>query len=203
MNLENFYFYSLLSDSAKKLVQENMKPFQLQKQGILYYAGDVCEDFVLLNRGAIRVYVQGEGDETFTLYTVSGGQPCIINTFSTIFSSVTIANAEVEEEIEGWMLNKKILLELLGKEPEYSAYLFSMISDNIASLVNTIRDIKFLTISERLEEWVFSQKSTSIKVTHEKIAMHLGTSRPVISKLLKDLENENKILLKRGTIEVL
>jgi CRP/FNR family transcriptional regulator len=203
MNLDNFYFYSLLSDNAKDLVKKNMKPFKMQKNGILYYAGDVCDDFVLIDSGGIRVYVQGEGQETFTLYTVSDGQPCIINTFSTIFSSVTIANAEVEEEIQGWMLNKKILLQLLATEPEYSAYLFSMISDNIASLVNTIKDIKFMSISEQLEEWLFSKNSTLIQTTHEQIAMHLGTSRPVISKLLKDLENENKIELKRGAIQVL
>jgi CRP/FNR family transcriptional regulator len=203
MNLDNFYFYSLLSDNAKDLVKKNMKPFKMQKNGILYYAGDVCDDFVLIDSGGIRVYVQGEGQETFTLYTVSDCQPCIINTFSTIFSSVTIANAEVEEEIQGWMLNKKILLQLLATEPEYSAYLFSMISDNIASLVNTIKDIKFMSISEQLEEWIFSRSSTLIHTTHEQVAMHLGTSRPVISKLLKDMENEKKIELKRGAIQVL
>ena len=101
------------------------------------------------------------------------------------------------------MLNKKILLQLLATEPKYSEYLFSMISDNIASLVNTIKDIKFMTISEQLEEWIFSRNSTLIQTTHEKVAMHLGTSRPVISKLLKDLENEKKIKLKRGAIQVL
>ena len=203
MNLENFYFYSLLSDDAKRLVRENVKPFNMQEKEILYYAGDICEDFVMIESGAINVYVQGEANETFTLYSVEDGQPCIINTFSTIFSSVTIANAEVKKELRGWMLNKSILLQLLGHEPEYSAYLFETVSKNIASLVDTIKDIKFLTISERLEDWIFSKSSNKIHVTHEEIAMQMGTSRPVISKLLKDMENENKILLGRGSIEIL
>ena len=203
MNLENFYFYSLLSEDAKALVRANVKPFSMQERDILYYAGDICEDFVMIESGAIKVYVQGEEDETFTLYTVEDGQPCIINTFSTIFSSVTIANAEVEKDLRGWMLNKRILLQLLGHESEYSAYLFETVSKNIASLVNTIKDIKFLSISERLEEWIFSKSSTIINVTHEEIATHMGTSRPVISKLLKEMENENKIKLSRGSIEIL
>jgi len=204
MELEKLYFYTLLSEKSQQLIQENMRPFKKQKNDILYYAGDVCQDFVIIDYGSIKVYVQGESaEQTYTLYTVEDGEPCIINTFSTIFSNVTAANAEVIRDLKGWMLNKDILLQLLRDEPIFSAYLFDTVSQNIAALVNTIKDVKFTTLGERLENWVSSKNKKTIYVTHEEIASHLGTSRPIISKLLKDLEKEKKIILKRGSIEVI
>ena len=98
---------------------------------------------------------------------------------------------------------QRYLLQLLRDEPIFSAYLFDTVSQNIAALVNTIKDVKFTTLGERLENWVSSKNKKTIYVTHEEIASHLGTSRPIISKLLKDLEKEKKIILKRGSIEVI
>ena len=203
MELNKFYFYTLLSQDAQALVLENMKPFAKKKGDILYYAGDVCEDFVIIDTGTIRVYVQGESSQTLTLYTVEDGEPCIINTFSTIFSNVTVANAEVVKDLEGWMLNKDILLNLLKTESEFSAYLFQTVSHNIAALVGTVTDVKFSSINERLQDWIISKNKTTINTTHEEIATHIGTTRPIISKLLKDMENEKKLVLKRGSIEII
>ncbi len=203
MRLEDFYFYSLLSDEGKALLKENLRPFSMQEQGILYYAGDVCEDILIIESGSVRVFVQGDGDVTYTLYALGADEPCIVNTFSTIFSSAAVANAEVESDLNGWLLNKKILLRLLADEPEYSAYLYATISKNFSALVGTIEDIKFTSVKERLEKWLFSQPTTHIKVTHEKIGQHLGSARPVISRLLKSIEDEGKIELQHGGIKVL
>ena len=203
MKLDKFYFYSLLSDTGKQLVEENLKPFSTPKGTIIYYAGEVCTEFFLVDSGKVKIYVQGEEGQTFTLYTIEDGKPCIINTFSTIFSNVTIANAVTVKDTQGWTLKKEVLLQLLGSEPDYSAYLFSAISKDISSLVNTIEDVQFTSLGDRIKNWILSQKASKIKTTHEEIAMNLGTSRPIISKLLKDMENRGEILLNRGSIEIL
>jgi CRP/FNR family transcriptional regulator len=203
MKLDKFYFYSLLSDAGKQLVQENLKPFSIQKNTIIYYAGEVCTEFFLVDSGKVKIYVQGDEGQTFTLYTIEDGKPCIINTFSTIFSNVTIANAVTLQDTQGWTLKKDILLQLLASEAEYSAYLFSAISQDISSLVNTIEDVQFTSLGDRIKNWILSQKSSMIQTTHEEIATNLGTSRPIISKLLKDMEKKGEVLLSRGSIEIL
>ena len=203
MELEKFDFYTLLSENGKKLIQQNLKPFKIKKDVIVYYAGEICKDFFLINTGQIKIYVQGAKEHTYTLYTIEDGKPCIINTFSAIFSNITVANAVVIEDTTGWTLCKSILLKLLETEPAYSAYLFSAVSKDIAVLVDTIEDVTFSSMKERLENWIFSKNRQIITTTHEEIAINLGSSRPIISKLLKDIEKEQKILLKRGSIEIL
>lgn len=203
MKLEDFYFYSLLNSNSQKMLRANLKPIKKEPKDILYYKGDVCTDLLIIESGKVRVFLQGKGAESFTLYTLSSNELCIINTFSTIFSSSANANAEVQEELTGWLLNKATLLELMKVETTYSNYIYSLISKNMSVLVTTIEDIKFASLKERLEDWVFSQPSTSIQTTHEEIATNLGSTRPFISKLLKEMEQEGKIFLKRGVIEIL
>ena len=203
MKLDKFYFYSLLSDAGKQLVEKHLKPFSTPKDTIIYYAGEVCKEFFLVDSGKVKIYVQGEEGQTFTLYTIEDGKPCIINTFSTIFSNVTIANAVTLQDTQGWTLKKEVLLQLLASEAEYSAYLFSAISQDISSLVNTIEDVQFTSLKDRIKNWILAQKSSNIQTTHEEIATNLGTSRPIISKLLKDMEKKGELLLNRGSIEIL
>ncbi len=203
MKLEDFYFYSLLSDDAQVLLKESIKPISMHEKSILYYTGDVCTDVLIIEAGTVRVFLQGENGEIFTLYTLGSDEMCIINTFSTIFASDALANAEVLSDLQGWLISKEVLMKLLQSEMYYSNYVFSLISENLSSLINKIETIKFASVKERLEDWVFSQPSTKIKTTHEEIAKQLGTNRPFVSKLLKDMEKEDKVKLHRGTIEIL
>lgn len=202
MKLEDFYFYSLLSDDSQTLLKNSVKPISMQEKGILYYAGDVCDNLLIIESGSVRVFLQGENDEIYTLYTLGSDELCVVNTFSTIFSSATHANAEVTEKLEGWLISKEVLMEFLKNEPHYSSYVFSLISKNISSLVSKIEDVKFSSMKERLEDWIFSHKERKIKTTHEQIAIDLGSTRPFISSLLKGMENEGKIKLQRGCIEI-
>ncbi|MCH9740237.1 MAG: Crp/Fnr family transcriptional regulator [Epsilonproteobacteria bacterium] len=203
MKLEDFYFYSLLSNDSKTFLHQHLKPITMQEKGVLYYQGDVCPNLLIIESGKVRVFLQGENSESFTLYTLGSDELCIVNTFSTIFSTATHANAEVLEELNGWLLSKEALLELMKSEPEYSAYVYSLIAKNMSALVTTIEDIKFASVKDRLEDWIFSQPSTLIKTTHEELALNLGSTRPFVSKLLKDMENEGKVKLGRGVIEIL
>lgn len=64
-----------------------------------------------------------------------------------------------------------------------------------------VEEIKFKRLDARLLEWLNHQESNRIEITHEQIAIQLGTSRVVISRLLKDLERKGKVCLEHGAIE--
>jgi len=71
------------------------------------------------------------------------------------------------------------------------------------ALTILIEDIKFKRLDERILDFLKSHKSQIIGITHEELANELGTSRVVISRVLKDLENKNYIKLHRKKIELL
>ena len=83
-------------------------------------------------------------------------------------------------------------------EKHAKAYTIRM--TDLAKLVN---DIKFKKLDVRLLEWLQKHEEKKINVTHEEIATSLGSARVVISRTLKELEREGKVILHRGAIEVI
>jgi len=72
---------------------------------------------------------------------------------------------------------------------------------NMGTIV-VINDIKFKRLDTRLLEWLTGQNKKTIEITHEQLAQELGSSRVVISRLLKDLERKNILSLGRAKIEL-
>ena len=83
----------------------------------------------------------------------------------------------------------------------YQSYLFSLYQLRFEELTGLINDIKFKRLDTRIVEWLNKQPTSMIDTTHEKLASELGTSRVVVSRLLKELEQQGVVRLHRGKIE--
>lgn len=200
MQVTSFDFFSVLNDDEKEFVKQHLKKIVLPSSSILFYSGDLCDGILLLETGKVRLYLQGDGDDTITLYHLMPNEQCIVNTSSALSDTTAIASAEAATDIEGWLFPKEAVRELMRRSPKYQEYIFSLFTVRLASLAEIIEDIKFNRLRTRLIRWLLSQKSREITATHEHIADELGSSRVVISRILKALENDGLIELGRGKI---
>jgi CRP/FNR family transcriptional regulator len=204
MSIEIFNFTTFLDESEIKFLKANIVPVSLGAETILFYQDDVCKDILLLEEGEVSLYIYGdENDEMISLYTIGAGEQCIINTASAISSTPVIANAVTKSPIKGYMMPATITKKLMGLNDEYQNFIFSLFSLKFNSLTTLIEDIKFKKLDARILALPVGKNETMITITHEQIATNLNTSRVVVSRVLKDLENKNKIKLHRGKIEVL
>lgn len=204
MNTDIFNFTTYLDESEMKFLKANVVPIELEKDTILFYQDDVCIDILLLEKGEVSLYIYGdESDEMITLYTICDGEQCIINTASAISSTPVIANAMTSTPIKGYLMPANITKKLMGLNEEYQNFIFSLFSLKFNSLTTLIEDIKFKKLDARILALLTAKNETIITITHEQIANHLNTSRVVVSRVLKDLENKQKIRLHRGKIEII
>lgn len=201
MELSQFTFYSHLSSALQTFVHNHARPITVPKNSILFYQGDVCKDILFLTEGNVRLYIQGEGIEEITLYTLKPLEQCVVNTASLVAQNVAIGTAITESDISGYLLDHESIRSLMAQSPEYLSFMFSLFTVRLASLATLVEDIKFKRLDARLLEWLSHQEHSRIIMTHEQIATQLGTSRVVISRLLKDLEHKGKVHLERGAIE--
>ena len=201
MELNQFTFYNHLSSDLQNFVQTHARPITVPKNTILFYQGDICKDILFLTDGNVRLYIQGEGVEEITLYTLKPLEQCVVNTASLVAQNIAIGTAITETDISGYLLDHESIRSLMAQSPEYLSFIFSLFTVRLSSLATLVEDIKFKRLDVRLLEWLNKQSENRIEMTHEQIATQLGTSRVVISRLLKDLEHKGKVCLERGAIE--
>lgn len=202
MNLQSFPFYKKLEQPALKILNTHLKPIKVSQGNILFYQGDICDSILFLTKGKIRLYIQSDNAEEITLYQLKEGQQCIVNTSSTLSQTKAIGSAITLTDIEGYLLDVKSVKELAHISDVYQAFLFSIYTLRMSDLAKIINDIKFKHLDIRVLEWLKSQKKQIVATTHEAIANELGTTRVVISRVLKELEKKEKIRLSRGAIEI-
>ena len=201
--MKEFDFFKKLTQDEQKYLLENSKYIELPKDFTLFYQGDICNEILILKEGTVALMMYGTIDEMIPLYEIQKGEQCIINTSSTLSNTTTIATAQTKTDIKGWLIPSNIVKELMIKSPSYQEYIFSLFSIKFSALTTLIEDIKFKKLDTRILEFLKMKDERIIQITHEEIANDLGTSRVVISRVLKDLENKNLIKLHRKKIELL
>ena len=201
--MQGFDFFEKLTQKEKEYLLENSKYIELPKNVTLFYQGDICNEILILKEGTVALMIYGAINELIPLYEIQKGEQCIINTSSTLSNTTTIATAQTKTDIKGRLIPSNIVKELMIKSPSYQEYIFSLFSIKFSALTTLIEDIKFKKLDTRILEFLKIKNEKIISITHEELANDLGTSRVVISRVLKDLENKNLIKLHRKKIELL
>lgn len=203
MHLSSFPFIEAIDQESLSFIQNHIKHISIPKNNILFYQGDVCKNIMWLTKGEIRLYTQSDDIEEFTLYILKAGEQCIVNTASLFSNTGAIASAQSITDVEGYVIDDNSVKKLSKMSDAYQSYLFSIYQLRFETLASLINDIKFKHLNVRILEWLQKQENYMIEVTHEHIGIELGSSRVVVSRVLKELENKGHIILHRGKIEIL
>lgn len=202
MSIKQFDFYEELTQQQRGLLRTHLKPIEAEAGTTLFFQGDTTQDILLLLEGAVRVYIQGDGVDEITLYTVCPSEQCIVNTSSTLTQTPAIGSAVTMSPIKGYMLNRTIVAELMRQNDAYQRYIFSQFTVRLDSVARVLESVKFKLLDERIYDWLRSQKRATVTITHEQLAGVVGSTRVVISRTLKKMEREGLVKLGRGRIEL-
>jgi len=167
----------------------------------VFLKGDTCSFFAFILSGRVRVFKTGETGREITLYRFEKGESCIL-TASCIMSKNTFpAEAEVEEEIQTVLVPHELLREFVKQYDPWRRYFFDLLSSRLSEVMEIVEEVAFRKMDSRIAEYIISNSAEGVlNATHLEIASELGTSREVVSRILKDLEKEKLIILDRGKI---
>ncbi len=202
-NMDRFLFYTNLSEDAKELIASCAMEITIPSKKELYSQGESCKDILFLTEGSVRVYRHHESGQEITLYYLEPFEQCNVNLNSAFTNTPAIGTAVSESEIKGFMLPAEVVKKLYISERAYQQYVFELFANRMEVMADLVEDLRFKTMDERLLDWLKNKNTTTIKITHDKVASHLGTSREVISRVLKEFERRGVVQLSRGKIELL
>lgn len=195
------FFNSLDKSSQEKLVASStfMKvPASMQ----LYAQGDICTDILFLSKGRVRVVRQNENGQSVLLYYFEQGEQCNVNFTSSYNSAPAVGTAIAETDLEGYDVPASLVAELFVEDKAFQKYVFDQYVKRMETMASLIEEIRFSSLDTRLLHWLQSQEDKSIAISHEEIGEILGTSREVVSRILKGFEKNGIVKLSRRLIEV-
>lgn len=158
-----------------------------------------------LIRGSIRVFSLNDGRELIYYY-IRANDSCLM-TFSSIFTDYTSRiYAVTEEDSEVLLFPVSVVHRWLIKFPEINRLFYSEYDKRFIDLMNMVNDAVFHRLDKRVLNYIKQQISVTgnnpIKLTHREIANSLGTSREVVSRVLKKIENEGEIIQTKEGIKI-
>lgn len=205
MELDHYQFFQSLEPESLEKVRSDAQKVSLGVGTFLYYQGDVNQGILFLNKGCVKVFLHAEeiGKGEITLYYITPGEQCLVNTLSTVSQTPATATAIVDESIEGWLVPAETIRWLIDNSPAYRNFKISFCAERLSQIMHLVEELRFKRMDQRLLNWLYVQGRDTILTTHEQIAQILGTSREVISRILKNLEKEGVISLGRGSIKII
>ncbi|MCZ2222240.1 MAG: Crp/Fnr family transcriptional regulator [Chitinophagales bacterium] len=169
--------------------------------------GQTVRIIPLLLKGILKITRVDESGKELLLYYVHANESCAMTFTCCMQQYPSEIKAVAETEVEFLAIPISIMDEWLVKYPTWKSFVMRTIRNRFNELLNTIDLLAFQKLDERLINYLKEKSkatnSTLINLSHEEIANEMASSREVISRLLKKLENDNKVLLYRNQIKLL
>jgi CRP/FNR family transcriptional regulator len=203
--LEEYYNVVFEQELLDEIAEVGTYRF-VKENELLLDIGDEFHQIPLMLTGAIKISRETNAGEEIVLYFLERGDTCTITFGSGLQSSKSKVRGIAEKDSEIIFIPVEKLEEWMVKYPSWRSFVIDSYNIRLNEMLEAIDTLAFMKMDQRLFKYLTDKvqimRSTTLNTTHQEIAVDLNTSRVVISRLLKQLENEGKIKLYRNKIEV-
>ncbi|HUJ76113.1 MAG TPA: Crp/Fnr family transcriptional regulator [bacterium] len=177
----------------------------LAHKEILVRDGRECAYLPFVLQGALRVYKASDTGKELTFYRIEKGESCILTTTCILSGGIFPAIAEAEGATEVLLVPSKMLLRLVDESPHWRRFVFSQFTQRLTSALTLVEEVAFRHVDDRLAAFLVraAGAGSTVRRTHGGLADELGTSREVVSRILKDFESAGIVTISRGSIRIL
>lgn len=200
--LNNFGF---LGDDFSLELQKHAIVNSIKAKTEIIREGQKNKFVPFLIKGSIKVFSLNDGRELIYYY-IKPNDSCLM-TFSSIFSDYTSKiYAVTEEDSEVILIPVSVVHEWLIKFPQINRVFYGEYEKRFSDVMNMVNEAVFHRLDKRILNYIKQQINLTgnhpIKLTHREIAANLGTSREVVSRVLKKIENEGEISQSKEGIRI-
>jgi CRP/FNR family transcriptional regulator, anaerobic regulatory protein len=181
----------------------------LEAGATLLREGQVCASVPFVTEGSIRVFKAAESGREITLYRIEKGQSCILSVGCGSSLKTFPASVVVERPTSAVFIPTETVRRLFAESAAFRDFVLDQYSRRMADVMELVEEVAFRRVDQRLAQWLLEHRSASerglglVSATHQELADHVGTSREVVSRILKDWEERGALKLSRGSIKML
>ncbi|MBO3697724.1 Crp/Fnr family transcriptional regulator [Roseivirga sp. E12] len=192
-----------------KLREEILANCQIKafkKGDVIVREGQFVKVVPIVVSGIIRVF-QTKQDREILLYYVEPKQTCMMSLSACFFNNESPSQAVAVDKTEVLIVPTRLITKWQKEYASWNQFVIRTFRNRYDELLNTFESVAFNQIDKRVMEYlecrVSRQEDKKVKISHLELANELGTTRVVISRILKQFELDRKVKLNRGAIELL
>ena len=165
-----------------------------------------CTGFLLVRSGQLRAYTLSSEGREVTIYRLFDHDCCLFSAACIMSSLQFEVIIEAEKDSEVFIIPPSVYQKLMNESLPVSKYTNDLMATRFSEIMWLMEQIMWKSFDKRLAGYLLQEisieESNCLKVTHEKIANHMGTAREVVTRMLRYFQSEGLVQLSRGTIEI-
>ncbi len=200
-------FKTLFEPELVQAIEKYATLIHVKEGETILDVGQIIRTVPIILSGLVKVTRIEEDGKELLLYYVNPNESCAMTFTCCMQQHVSEVQAVAEEDVSMLAIPIGLMDEWLVKYPTWKNFVMKTIRNRFHEMINVIDQIAFQKLDVRLVNYLKEKSkvtdSTLINLSHEQIASELATTRVVISRLLKALENDKRVLLYRNQIKLL
>jgi CRP/FNR family transcriptional regulator len=200
-------FPSLYSANSSDLLLENSTIKSVDKDAVILKLNQVIRYVPMLLEGTVKVLrIDKDGNELF-LYHILPGESCAVTLKAFIAREKSLIKAVAVEESKLMLVPDNLVRKIYQRDSVFLNFILDTYHRRFEELLLLIDQVAFQRVDKRLLQ-LLKERSEALErnileITHQQLADELNTSREVVSRLLKQMENKDLLALGRNKIEII
>ncbi len=207
MRIENYFpIWEKITNTERKILQESASKRMAPKGTILHSGSADCLGLFVILSGQLRAFILSDEGKEVTIYRLFERDICLFSASCMMASIQFDITIEAEKDTEFWIIPADVYKKLMEESAVIANYTNQIMASRFSEVMWFIEQIMWKSFDKRLatfllEESILEQSDT-LKITHEKIANHMGTAREVVTRMLKHFQQDGLVNLMRGEIHI-
>ena len=207
MELSEFFpFWEKLTDTQREKLLEIAQPMSVKAGTIVHNGNMDCLGLLLIGSGQLRVYTLSEEGREVTLYRLFEFDICLFSASCVMPSVQFEVVIEAEKDTELTVIPSCLFKNLMEDSAPVANYVNQLISSRFSEVMWLMEQVMWKSFDKRLAKFLLEESalegSNTLKITHEKIANHIGSAREVVTRMLRYFQGEGMVNLSRGIVEL-
>ncbi len=207
MSLEHvFPVWDQLNMTQKNRILDSLITRQIKKGTLIHNGSMDCTGLLLVKHGQLRAYILSDEGREITLYRLFDMDICLFSASCIMRSIQFDVTIEAEKDTDLWIIPAEIYKSIMEESAPVANYTNELMASRFSDVMWLMENIMWKSLDKRLAAFLLEERTlegdTTLKLTHEMIANHLGTAREVVTRMLRYFQRESMVKLARGTVEI-